>query len=128
MSRQAFNLFPKIREIDALMTAELEHRVFEVHPELAFWRLNGGQAMSLPKKIKGRVNPAGMAERRALLAAKGFHEQVLALPAPRGAGDDDLLDAAACYMIAERLARGQAQPFPDPPLSTDAGARMAIWA
>ena len=31
---QSYCLFPKIREIDALMTRELEDRVFEVHPEL----------------------------------------------------------------------------------------------
>ncbi|MCB1465002.1 MAG: DUF429 domain-containing protein [Nitratireductor sp.] len=128
VSRQAFNLFPKIREIDALMTRELEGRVFEVHPELAFWRLNGGQAMALPKKIRNRVNPAGMAERRTLLAGLGFAVDVLEEKPPRGAATDDLLDACACYMIALRLAEGTARPFPDPPLTTEAGARMAIWA
>lgn len=50
ISKQAFYLFPKIREIDALMTPGLETRLYEVHPELAFWRLNGGREMSLPKK------------------------------------------------------------------------------
>ena len=46
----------------------LRRRVIESHPEVAFWRLNGEQAMLLPKKVKGQVNPAGMAERRALAA------------------------------------------------------------
>ncbi|MCG6858382.1 MAG: DUF429 domain-containing protein [Salaquimonas sp.] len=128
VSKQAFNLFPKIMEIDALMTRELEKRVYEVHPELAFWRLNGEQAMRLPKKIKGRVNPAGMAERKALLASLGFLEAVLGARLPRGAAADDLLDACACHMIAQRLAGGTAKPFPDPPLRTESGTRMAIWA
>ncbi len=39
VSKQAFYLFPKIREIDQLMTPELEERVYEVHPEVAFWCL-----------------------------------------------------------------------------------------
>ena len=125
---QAFCLFPKIREIDALMTREMERRVFEVHPELAFWRLNGERAMTLPKKIKGSVNPEGMAERRTLLAANGFSTQILEADPPRGAAADDLLDACACHMIARRLAEGTAKPFPDPPLKTETGARMAIWA
>jgi predicted RNase H-like nuclease len=43
VSRQGFCLFPKIREIDALLRARpnLVSRVYEVHPELAFWALNG---------------------------------------------------------------------------------------
>ncbi len=128
VSRQAFGLFPKILEIDALMTRELERRVFEVHPELAFWRLNGERAMALPKKIRGRVNPDGMAERKALLQANGFPAETLRADPPRGAAEDDLLDACACHMIARRLADGAAKPFPDPPLATETGARMAIWA
>jgi predicted RNase H-like nuclease len=43
VSKQCFHIFPKIREIDAAMTPTLEVRVFEVHPELAFWRLNGAR-------------------------------------------------------------------------------------
>lgn len=121
-SRQAFNLFGKIREIDALMTRPLERRVHEVHPELAFWRLNGGIEMRHSKKTR-----EGAAERRRTLARHG-------LPAfgagdvPAGAAMDDLLDAAACMLIAGRIAGGEARPFPDPPLATETGARMAIWA
>jgi predicted RNase H-like nuclease len=51
VSKQCFHLFPKIREIDALMIPPLQDRVFECHPELAFWRLAGEQAMALPKKV-----------------------------------------------------------------------------
>ena len=128
VSRQAFGLFHKILEIDAVMSPELECRVFEVHPELAFWRLNDERAMELPKKIKGRVNPEGMDERIMLLAALDFPQTVLRAKPPRGAAADDLLDACACHMIAQRLLEGTAKPFPDPPLMTEAGARMAIWA
>lgn len=37
LSRQAFEIISKIREVDDLMTPELQTRVFEVHPELSFW-------------------------------------------------------------------------------------------
>jgi predicted RNase H-like nuclease len=122
VAAQAFGIFAKIREIDALMTRPLERRVFEVHPELAFWRLNGGMEMRHSKKTR-----EGAAERRRTLARHG-------LPAfgagdvPAGAAVDDLLDAAACMLIAGRIAGGEARPFPDPPLVTETGARMAIWA
>ena len=42
VSKQLFNITPKIREVDETLRAAPTEaaRVFEVHPELAFWRLN----------------------------------------------------------------------------------------
>ncbi|MEA3026689.1 MAG: hypothetical protein QOF91_1974, partial [Alphaproteobacteria bacterium] len=42
VSKQLFNIAPKIREVDEALRAasDAAERVFEVHPELAFWRLN----------------------------------------------------------------------------------------
>ena len=56
VSKQLFNISPKIREVDAILRADakLTTRVFEVHPELAFWRLNGERPLSEAKKIKNR--------------------------------------------------------------------------
>jgi len=128
VSKQCFYLFPKIREIDALMSPDLEARVFEVHPELAFWRLNGERAMALPKKIKSRPNPEGLGERRSLLVRCGLPGAVLDQKPPKGAGADDLLDAAVNALIAERILNGQAVPFPQTYQRDAKGLRAAIWA
>lgn len=130
VSIQAFGIFAKIREVDAVLIArpELRRRVFESHPEVAFCRLNGDQAMRLPKKIKGAVNPAGMAERKALLCRHGYVSGFLDRTPPRGAAADDFLDAAAMMLIAGRIASGEARPFPDPPLADRFGIPVAIWA
>lgn len=128
VSKQCFYLFPKIREIDGLMTPELEKRVFEVHPELAFWRLNGEAEMSLPKKVKSRANPVGLDQRRDLLVSQGLPRAFLDQKPPRGCGRDDLLDAAANSLIAERILLGQAEPFPEDFRRDERGLRMAIWA
>ncbi|MBO6756754.1 MAG: DUF429 domain-containing protein [Roseibium sp.] len=128
VSKQCFHLFPKIREIDTLMTPDLEDRIHEVHPELAFWRLNGGREMQLPKKVKSRANPAGLAERRALLAGCGISEAFLTQTPPKGAGADDLLDAAVNALIAERILSGAAEPFPKEFARDAKGLRAAIWA
>ncbi len=98
VSIQAFGIFGKIRELDAALRADasLRDRVIESHPELAFWRLNGGQHMQEPKKVKSRVHPPGMDERKALLAAHGIDRRLLDARPPAGAGEDDLLDAAPC--------------------------------
>lgn len=129
VSIQAFGIFSKIRELDRLLIArpELRGRIIESHPEAAFWRLSGGKAMTLPKKIKGRINPAGMDERKVLLASCGHEPSFLASPAPRGAAEDDFLDAAAMMLVARRFARGEAVSFPDPPGADRFGNPIAIW-
>jgi predicted RNase H-like nuclease len=130
VSKQLFNIAPKIREVDAVLRAhaDLASRVFEVHPELAFWRMNGDRALDLPKKVKSRCYEPGLALRRSLLMASGFAAEVVNAPPPRGAGPDDLLDALACAFVARRLHRAEAVSFPDPPDRDAYGLPMAIWA
>lgn len=129
VSIQAFGIFSRIRELDGLLRArpDLQARIVESHPEAAFWRLAGGQAMATPKKVKGQVNPAGMEERRALLASCGHDRAFLDRPPPRGAAADDFLDAAAMMLVAERFLRGEAISFPDPPGRDAHGLPIAIW-
>jgi predicted RNase H-like nuclease len=129
VSRQLFMLAPKIREVDACLRADasMGSRVFEVHPEVAFWRLNGERALDEPKKVKGRAHEAGLALRRRLLVAAGFAARVVEAAPPKGAGPDDLIDALACAAIAHRIHAGLARPFPDPPERDACGLPMAIW-
>lgn len=130
VSIQAFGIFAKIREIDALMIArpELRERVIESHPEVAFRQLNGGVAMRLPKKVKGSVNPEGMEERKALLARVGHARGFLDAPPPRGAAADDFLDACAMMLVAERHSRGETVSFPTPPGADAYGIPVTIRA
>ncbi|WP_439572361.1 DUF429 domain-containing protein [Phreatobacter sp.] len=129
VSKQAFCLFAKVREVDGLLRADpdLAARVHEMHPEVAFWQLNGQTAVPVPKKVKSRIHPPGMAFRRGLLVAAGFPEAFLA-DVPRGAGADDLLDAAAGALVARRIRAGQALSFPDPPGRDAHGLPVAIRA
>ncbi|HZH09221.1 MAG TPA: DUF429 domain-containing protein [Microvirga sp.] len=130
VSRQGFGIFPKIREIDALLRTrpELVDRVFEVHPELAFWALNGRQALDQPKKVKGVPYEPGMRLRRTLLKTSGLlGEAVIDSPPPKGAAADDLLDALAGLTVALDLATGGGQSFPDPPGRDAHGLPVAIW-
>ena len=66
VSKQLFNIAPKIREVDEVLRAmpDANGRVFEVHPEVAFWRLNGERALTEPKKVKSRPYEPGLALRR----------------------------------------------------------------
>lgn len=128
ISKQAFYLFPKIREVDALLTPALNDVVYEVHPEVAFWALNNKAPIPLPKKVKSRPNPEGLELRKALLEEAGYLRSLFEpeRKLPGRAGPDDLNDAAVCSWSACRIAKGEALSFPDPPEWDTKGNRMAI--
>ncbi|MCF3933800.1 DUF429 domain-containing protein [Acuticoccus sp. M5D2P5] len=126
-SRQAFHLFPMIRALDALLTPDNQHTVFECHAEVAFWRLNGEAPMPTAKRVKGVPAAEGLAERIALLVRHGYDAAFFECR-PRGVPLIDLVDAAAIALIARRCAAGEARPFPDPPGRDARGLRVAIWA
>jgi predicted RNase H-like nuclease len=130
VSKQLFMIAPKIREIDGVLRADADavNRVFECHPEVAFWRLNGERALTEPKKVKSRPYGPGLELRRALLVNAGIPAAIAHAEAPKGAAADDLLDALACATVARCIHVGIAQPFPET-FGRDAyGLPMAIWA
>jgi len=124
LSAQAFNIMGKIAEIDAVMTPLLCDRVFETHPELAFATLHG-EPMAHNKKTG-----LGREDRLAILEVRGFERRFFE-PHPyarKQAVKDDLVDAAVCALVAERIAKGQAICLPDDPPRDARGLRMAIHA
>ena len=129
VSKQAFMLFPRIREIDARLRADpgLRNRLFECHPEASF-RAMRGAPLAEPKKVKSKPFPAGLAERRALLAAAGYNRALIEARPPAGAGEDDLLDACAAAWTAARIATGRALSHPAPPDHDAHGIPVAIWS
>ncbi len=129
VSKQSFMIFPRIREIDTLLRARagLASRVYEAHPEVAFWSMNGETPLAEPKKANGRPHAEGLALRRGLLRAAGLDAGLVAAGPPKGAAADDYLDALACLVVARRIHAGTARPFPDPPGVDAKGLRMAIW-
>lgn len=130
VSKQLFNIGPKIREVDAALRADaaIASRIFEVHPEVAFWRLNGERPLTEPKKVKSRPYEPGLALRRRLLIGAGLPRIMVESEPPRGAARDDFLDALACAAIARRIHAGIAEPFPKSPPRDAYGLPMAIWA
>lgn len=127
VSRQAFMIFPKIREVDRWLDPSTEGRVFECHAEVAFWRLNGEAPMDTPKRVKDVPRREGLESRIALLCSKGFDRSFFE-SLPEGIPLIDLVDAAAIALIARRCHYGEGRPFPDPPARDEKGLRIAIWA
>lgn len=126
VAAQAFGIYAKVRELDALLATrpELRGRIREVHPEICFWAWNGGAAMQHYKKT-----PAGEHERRELVAryfGEGAIDAVRAQLAPKRAPTDDILDAFAALWTAERIAKGSARTLPEDPRVDSSGLRMEI--
>lgn len=124
VSKQSFNIFPRIREVDAVLRADagLAARVVETHPEVIFRRIAGAPLLH-PKKTT-----AGAEERRALLVREGLPPALLGAKPPPGAALNDMLDAFACLLTARRFALGRARPNPDPFPRDAHGLPIAIWA
>ncbi|KAF0096426.1 MAG: hypothetical protein E1N59_393 [Puniceicoccaceae bacterium 5H] len=117
LSKQAFYLLPKIRQIDALLqtTPASREPLFECHPELAAARLNGGVPLGTKKR------QADLRRRLKLLcdwypSIIDFYEQ-WRLDLGSRAKPDDLVDALLCWLTARRpLARRGRLPVGDLPL------------
>lgn len=129
-AKQGFYILDKVVEVDALLRAEpaLARRVFETHPELAFVRMNGERPLGEPKKKKNGIYRPGLDLRRGLLCAAGIPRALFDAPPPKGAADDDMIDAYACLVTARNIHAGRAQPHPNPPPRDEFGLPMAIWA
>jgi len=102
LSRQAFDILAKIREVDDLITPELQTWMFEIHPELSFWALN--DRFSLKHKKSTRE---GKEERLKLLLPHfpAIKTHLTELDRSR-ASASDLLDAAVAAWTAECVSRG----------------------
>jgi predicted RNase H-like nuclease len=122
---RAWGLYRRVLSLDLLLDPRSQGRVVEVHPELAFFALNGERPLGHSKH-----DEAGVAERRTLIdrafgpsAFPRFREAIPGIEAD----DDDLLDALAASWTALRIAEGTARRLPDDPPTDAKGLRMEMW-
>jgi len=101
VSKQLFNILPKVREVDGLQSRRLQACLFEMHPELSFTVLAGTPMQSNKRTADGR------AERMSALGSSfGDVERLLLDPPPAGAKRDDVLDAMVGAWTARRHVAG----------------------
>lgn len=125
LSRQAWNIVPRIGQLDALLRADpaLGQRVHEAHPELAFARMNRDRPLAA-----GKRTAQGRTQRQRLLARHGLGAAIgaAALYPRHAVAIDDLLDAAALARTAELIVRRQHRRLPADPPRDQHGIVMAI--
>jgi predicted RNase H-like nuclease len=103
ISKQAWNILPKIKELDIVVATAASDRIIEVHPECSFTAMNDNRVLP-PKRTTD-----GIAMRSASIE-RVFGTTPTAL---KGARRDDILDAYAVLWTAERFARGDHQVLPE---------------
>jgi predicted RNase H-like nuclease len=129
ISAQTFNIIPRIREVDGLMTPGLQQYVRECHPEVSFANLNGRPMRDAKHKMPGRI------ER--LLVLQQFQYFGVKLSANRltderrrlGVGKlepDDLLDALVCLVTAFHIYTGRCRSLGLPDQRDAKGLLMEI--
>jgi predicted RNase H-like nuclease len=99
ISQQLFNILPKIREVDRLLSPRLQSRLFEMHPELSFAMLAGAPMRSSKRTADGRAER--LAALRHALGHPGRPNRLVDRP-PAGAKRDDVLDATVGAWTARR--------------------------
>lgn len=122
LSQQSFNIMDKIRQVDDLMTPEMQRRVREVHPEISFWALNRCRAICKSKKT-----PEGQTKRHKLLKNifAGL-DKLLRSADTKGYGIDDVYDALVAAYTAAQAVLKKVKTLPANPETDAKGLRMEI--
>lgn len=103
LSKQAWNLMPKIRQLDALIRSADQPAIAEAHPECAFMRLQGDVPLDHAKATtEGRALRVGL-----LRASRRFDSSELtAVLESNVAPLIDVLDALALTVTARHIVVG----------------------
>jgi predicted RNase H-like nuclease len=127
MSKESFNILPKIRELDAALSVHDQQRVFEVHPELAFARLACAPLRHNKKTLEGRRERIRLLKR---VFAASFQDPIRMRKTHslRHVALDDIADAYVLAYAACCIRGGAARRVPEAEPPVDArGLRMEIW-
>jgi len=124
INAQTLAILPKIREVDKLMNARLQERVFEIHPEVSFWALNRNTPMRFNERKATGVRERLRVLRRYL--PNNRIDEALRKFQRKHVARDDVLDAFVAALTALKFADGMFGRFPENPELDSRRLRMEI--
>lgn len=134
LTLQGFGILPKIREVDQVMTPELQHRVIESHPDAAFRQLAGSPMTHNKKKRAGRDERLEVLASAATIDSLSHFAEIERIFDQdrrrfrrREVALDDFIDAYVMLVVAARYARSEAKQIPFTPPVDRRGLRMEMW-
>lgn len=120
ITRQAWAIVPKIKEVDEVLAPDAQSRIREGHPEVSFALMNGGEALTSSKhSTKGRRDRMG-------LLTEHFPEIPFPLH-PLARIKVDAIDACALLWTARCIRNNQALVLPEKSTADRRGLLMQIW-
>jgi predicted RNase H-like nuclease len=121
LSIVSWQLAKKVGEVDEDVAPYWQRTVYEVHPELSFYQLNGDKPVQFSKRTE-----AGAHERMDLLTAKLQGVARVFDTALPGTTLAHRIDAAACLWTARRIASRAVSRLPEDPVWDSLGLRMEL--
>lgn len=124
---QAWNIVPKIRELDSVLLKQssLREKVFESHPELLFMNLNGGMIYQKKNTKKGVLHRLQLiAEREP--AADDLFRRIKEEFRRNEVAEDDIVDAMVLALAAKRSQMERIKSLPESPEIDSQGLVKAI--
>ena len=125
LSKQAWMIVPRIREIDAAITPADQDWLGEAHPELAFARLRGSPCQFNKKTLEGRAERIDTLNANGLEGLQDICDALRASIKARFA-PDDFFDACAIALTARARHDGTAWQLWDGTFDAR-GLRAEIW-
>jgi predicted RNase H-like nuclease len=126
ISKQAFHIMAKIREVDELMDPERQRFVREVHPEVTFAQMNGGPLSHSKKEALGRLKRIALLQSAGLNISNSWLVEQRARLGARRVSLDDLIDALACLITASEIRNGRSLRLGRPEQTDAKGLTMEI--
>jgi len=127
LSKQAWAIAPKIKEVDDLMRQDPEARsiIREVHPEICFWAFAGEKAMPHnKKKLTGRNERFDLLQ-KCYPKTKEIFDYSVGNFLRKVVGRDDILDALVAALTAKGDP-GELESFPAKPQCDTEGLPMEM--
>lgn len=115
ISKQTFNIMPKINELDRFMQKferEKPGLMLEAHPELQFYMLNNEIDLQFNKKTAHGINERLVILSRIFTAAEQCFHMIREKYLKKEAADDDIIDALVLAVAAEQC-RGDITFLPE---------------
>jgi predicted RNase H-like nuclease len=133
LSKQSWMISPKIREVDSFLLSnhDARNKVREIHPEVLFWALNGGQPMRHNKRTEAgfheRVGVIGRFDKNYADIFRGYRriDFNISVISRLQYSRDDIVDAFVAALTA-RLSEGKLQTIPIDPVHDGNGLTMQM--
>ena len=122
ISKQSWNLVPKIKELDKVLRIKKRPKIYESHPEICFQFMND-KALKFSKK-----EAQGIQERKNILVKNGFSKRFLDKYSKKNKKflADDFLDACALSWTARRVINKKNLNLPENPITDNLGIIMQM--